>query len=98
MGQLIGALFTFSQRPRSEEHTSELQSPMYLVCRLLREKKKTTRNRARQGLRGQRTRGVLSCGGVKRVVAQRDSGAAVCRKPKSQARRPVDTDRTRRRR
>src|SRR5437762_5996785 len=27
---------------RSEEHTSELQSPMYLVCRLLLEKKKTT--------------------------------------------------------
>src|SRR5436189_2486606 len=26
---------------RSEEHTSELQSPMYLVCRLLLEKKKT---------------------------------------------------------
>src|SRR5437762_6151594 len=29
--------------PRSEEHTSELQSPMYLVCRLLLEKKKNTR-------------------------------------------------------
>src|SRR5437879_11295216 len=29
------------QRRRSEEHTSELQSPMYLVCRLLLEKKKT---------------------------------------------------------
>src|SRR5437879_11021399 len=28
-------------RARSEEHTSELQSPMYLVCRLLLEKKKT---------------------------------------------------------
>src|SRR5437763_14879959 len=28
-------------RMRSEEHTSELQSPMYLVCRLLLEKKKT---------------------------------------------------------
>src|SRR5436189_2896744 len=28
---------------RSEEHTSELQSPMYLVCRLLLEKKKTKR-------------------------------------------------------
>src|SRR5437764_9459936 len=29
------------RRPsRSEEHTSELQSPMYLVCRLLLEKKK----------------------------------------------------------
>src|SRR5437762_238580 len=27
-------------RKRSEEHTSELQSPMYLVCRLLLEKKK----------------------------------------------------------
>src|SRR5437764_10919286 len=29
---------------RSEEHTSELQSPMYLVCRLLLEKKKKTAN------------------------------------------------------
>src|SRR5437764_7665703 len=28
--------------PRSEEHTSELQSPMYLVCRLLLEKKKAS--------------------------------------------------------
>src|SRR5437879_11124774 len=29
--------------PRSEEHTSELQSPMYLVCRLLLEKKKKSK-------------------------------------------------------
>src|SRR6266705_6342225 len=29
---------------RSEEHTSELQSPYDLVCRLLLEKKKTKRN------------------------------------------------------
>src|SRR5437762_10187578 len=29
---------------RSEEHTSELQSPMYLVCRLLLEKKKIRYN------------------------------------------------------
>src|SRR5437764_4414277 len=28
------------RKKRSEEHTSELQSPMYLVCRLLLEKKK----------------------------------------------------------
>src|SRR5437879_8608261 len=28
----------FFERARSEEHTSELQSPMYLVCRLLLEK------------------------------------------------------------
>src|SRR5258708_13466388 len=31
---------TPSSRPRSEEHTSELQSPDHLVCRLLLEKKK----------------------------------------------------------
>src|SRR5215210_9495563 len=31
-------------RRRSEEHTSELQSPMYLVCRLLLEKKKKKTN------------------------------------------------------
>ena len=30
---------------RSEEHTSELQSPMYLVCRLLLEKKNKKNNR-----------------------------------------------------
>src|SRR5947209_16407879 len=30
-------------RVRSEEHTSELQSRQYLVCRLLLEKKKTDR-------------------------------------------------------
>src|SRR5437763_8069325 len=29
---------------RSEEHTSELQSPMYLVCRLLLEKKNNERD------------------------------------------------------
>src|SRR3712207_8052095 len=31
-----------SRSPRSEEHTSELQSRQYLVCRLLLEKKHTT--------------------------------------------------------
>src|SRR2546422_7480982 len=31
-------------RPRSEEHTSELQSRLHLVCRLLLEKKKTNRH------------------------------------------------------
>src|SRR5256885_2866248 len=31
---------------RSEEHTSELQSPCNLVCRLLLEKKNITRHRA----------------------------------------------------
>src|SRR2546425_6462426 len=32
-----------NQAARSEEHTSELQSLAYLVCRLLLEKKKNTR-------------------------------------------------------
>src|SRR2546429_5904141 len=32
---------------RSEEHTSELQSPLQLVCRLLLEKKKKTGDRIR---------------------------------------------------
>src|SRR5437879_10378071 len=33
---------------RSEEHTSELQSPMYLVCRLLLEKKNDAATRVRR--------------------------------------------------
>src|SRR2546426_5621744 len=33
--------------PRSEEHTSELQSPCNLVCRLLLEKKKKTQHTTR---------------------------------------------------
>src|SRR2546426_3022844 len=33
-------------RDRSEEHTSELQSPCNLVCRLLLEKKKKTASKA----------------------------------------------------
>src|SRR3712207_7576949 len=37
MGDLLTA--TLKARQRSEEHTSELQSRQYLVCRLLLEKK-----------------------------------------------------------
>src|SRR5207244_12941200 len=33
----------YSEHRRSEEHTSELQSPDHLVCRLLLEKKTTSR-------------------------------------------------------
>src|SRR2546425_4586805 len=39
--KLLTAIFGTEQRTRSEEHTSELQSLAYLVCRLLLEKKKT---------------------------------------------------------
>src|SRR5437762_9180148 len=42
---LLGYLrLTKKKLARSEEHTSELQSPMYLVCRLLLEKKKKQDN------------------------------------------------------
>src|SRR5258708_17467822 len=40
-GFLLLRSFGFQQH-RSEEHTSELQSPDHLVCRLLLEKKKNT--------------------------------------------------------
>src|SRR3712207_8365825 len=35
------------EHPRSEEHTSELQSRQYLVCRLLLEKKKKVKHTSR---------------------------------------------------
>src|SRR5437879_10753483 len=35
------AMVATARGSRSEEHTSELQSPMYLVCRLLLQKKNT---------------------------------------------------------
>src|SRR2546425_6045398 len=38
---IFGARGSYDFRSRSEEHTSELQSLAYLVCRLLLEKKKS---------------------------------------------------------
>src|SRR3712207_7491111 len=40
-GRTLGTISATNQEKRSEEHTSELQSRQYLVCRLLLEKKKT---------------------------------------------------------
>src|SRR3712207_6863275 len=40
----IYAVTALGRRMRSEEHTSELQSRQYLVCRLLLEKKKKNNN------------------------------------------------------
>src|SRR3712207_8441028 len=40
-GDAVDAAQRIQPQPRSEEHTSELQSRQYLVCRLLLEKKKT---------------------------------------------------------
>src|SRR3712207_7821481 len=41
LSEFLAALPTSTTSPRSEEHTSELQSRQYLVCRLLLEKKNT---------------------------------------------------------
>src|SRR2546425_7130366 len=43
--RLPGPLRAASSQARSEEHTSELQSLAYLVCRLLLEKKKKYKGR-----------------------------------------------------
>src|SRR3712207_8120501 len=42
---ICSELFCSGGRTRSEEHTSELQSRQYLVCRLLLEKKKNNKIR-----------------------------------------------------
>src|SRR2546422_7100902 len=44
------ALAELSRARRSEEHTSELQSRLHLVCRLLLEKKKQTTSAGRRKL------------------------------------------------
>src|SRR5260221_3416142 len=48
VGHVAFAASTEESRPRSEEHTSELQSHSDLVCRLLLEKKKAARRRIPQ--------------------------------------------------
>src|SRR5687767_15505907 len=51
---------TVADQLRSEEHTSELQSLAYLVCRLLLEKKKNFAGLPRPGGRSARRRGARS--------------------------------------
>src|SRR5476651_2815102 len=46
----------FGKCPRSEEHTSELQSRQYLVCRLLIEKKKISASTENRNKKMNRTR------------------------------------------
>src|SRR3712207_8109116 len=43
-GRFTGAALPAAMGTRSEEHTSELQSRQYLVCRLLLEKKTNTQS------------------------------------------------------
>src|SRR5687767_430781 len=58
---------------RSEEHTSELQSLAYLVCRLLLEKKNKTKPRSRSS-----TRTLPDRGSPRRRAPCRESDAASC--------------------
>src|SRR5256885_11779168 len=48
----FGNIYTRIMNPRSEEHTSELQSPCNLVCRLLLEKKQSLLARVCSGGHG----------------------------------------------
>src|SRR5690348_17674103 len=51
-------------RERSEEHTSELQSPVHLVCRLLLEKKKNADRKSAEDV-------TLCLGGSRSLTCQR---------------------------
>src|SRR2546422_8239308 len=55
LGEVEGGRPLRSARARSEEHTSELQSRLHLVCRLLLEKKKKRHRRIRAAARRTRT-------------------------------------------
>src|SRR6202023_3383603 len=59
---LIAAKFGETRLLRSEEHTSELQSPMYLVCRLLLAKEPTTSRNATCPRRSAIAAWIESCG------------------------------------
>src|SRR5262245_63008045 len=62
-------------KPRSEEHTSELQSLRHLVCRLLLEKKKKNRTRDRNS-EAARGHGQLQRDRRARENGQRETRAA----------------------
>src|SRR5258707_11842712 len=66
----VGRRRQSDEQDRSEEHTSELQSRQYLVCRLLLEKKKKKKFKLKQ-LRNKRKRALnRSCTPVKSRESQ----------------------------
>src|SRR2546426_4299381 len=58
--QKVGEQFGFTE-DRSEEHTSELQSPCNLVCRLLLEKKKKKNKKSYNKKSKENARNVITC-------------------------------------
>src|SRR5256885_4971041 len=63
---------------RSEEHTSELQSPCNLVCRLLLEKKTPRRRRAMSSARDERGRATFLPSLVTGCIQRAPHGARCC--------------------
>src|SRR6478609_5759810 len=55
----IAVLMNIARIVRSEEHTSELQSLAYLVCRLLLEKKKKKKNYINENKKTKKRRQIL---------------------------------------
>src|SRR5260370_31285008 len=71
-------LLAQAEARRSEEHTSELQSHLNLVCRLLLEKKKNTRGTDAGSGRLSTTLGITS---ACKVCAEGDAAPRVMRAP-----------------
>src|SRR5256886_3870395 len=67
MMEEIGKISKSSKTPRSEEHTSELQSQSNLVCRLLLEKKNHLGARGRGGRRARHGAGKGAAAGDVRL-------------------------------
>src|SRR2546429_1522377 len=67
VGDIEQQIVAFAPKSRSEEHTSELQSRLHLVCRLLLEKKKSERNAPGRSC----YRGSLRAGGLRSVSRAR---------------------------
>src|SRR5690348_17368856 len=73
---------------RSEEHTSELQSPVHLVCRLLLEKKKFNSLASSAVIRGSKHSVSASCRGSQSVwldggrLSVRDAGGGYSEGPR----------------
>src|SRR3989441_7981417 len=61
LGGMAAGLAAGALGKRSEEHTSELQSLAYLVCRLLLEKKKRIRSTVNNGKNAAFTTSTLLC-------------------------------------
>src|SRR2546422_4229841 len=61
LARTVARIAVLAQPFRSEEHTSELQSRLHLVCRLLLEKKKTKHDKTREQLQIEQRETTATC-------------------------------------